>query len=249
MSKTSLIVGVVVSLLAHAVIFAPQMFGSRRQAEALAKAKRQAAVMLTMAETKSSRPPIPKDDVQTKPSARPEPPAEVEEVVKPRTVRDSIKGYGDLAKDDAGDLPAMRIVWTGPEQVRSVARAFRMRVVAINAEGKVAGEVTMDGEARLVAFNGGLAGYSNRVRTLPADFFGRGLTASAPAGIRSLWILVPAHVDKEFVRIQRAAIRERGVNPSAVLAMEARFAPDASGRYRLVVTRVDAQDERRVNHG
>ena len=248
MSKTSLIVGVAVSLLAHAVIFAPQMLGSRRQANTLAEAKRQAVVMLAQAQTEPIRPQLPKLEEPVKPPTQLKPPAKVEEVIKPRSAHDPIKGYGDLTEDD-GDLPAMRIVWTGPEQVRSVARAFRMRIVAINVEGKVVGEVTMDGEARLVAFNGGLGGYSNRVRTLPADFFGRGLTASAPATIRSLWILVPAHVDKEFVRIQRAAIRERGVRPSAVLAMEARFAPDASGQYRLVVTRADAQDERRVNHG
>ena len=240
MSKTSLILGVAVSLVAHAVIFAPQMLGSRRQAERLAKAKQQAAVMLAMAEAEPARPQLPKPTESAKPPVRAEPPAEVEEIVKPRSVRDPIKGYGDLAENDDGDLPAMRIVWTGPEQVRSVARTFRMRIVAINAEGKVAGEVTMDGEARLIAFNGGLAGYSNRVRTLPADFFGHGVIASAPASIRSLWILVPADVDEEFVRVQREAIRARGVKPTSVLAMEAHFTRDDFGRYRLVVTRIDA---------
>lgn len=240
MSRTSLIVGVAVSVLAHALIFGPRMFGSRRQAETLPAAKQRAVVTLAQAEPEPAPPQMPKREEPPKPDVKAEPPATVEEVVKPRSPRDPIQGYGDLAKDDSGDLPAMRIVWTGPDQVRDVARAFGMRIVAVNAEGKVAGEVIMDGEARLVAFDGGLAGYSNRVRTLPADFFGRNVTTSAPAGIRSLWILVPAQVDEEFVRIQREAIRERGADPSSVLAMEARFVRDDRGRYRLIVTRIDA---------
>lgn len=248
MSKISLIVGVAVSLLAHAMVFAPQMLGSRRQANTLAEAKRQAVVMLAQAQAEPVRPQHPKLEEPVEPPTQLKPPAKIEKVVKPRSARDLIKGYGDMA-EDAGDLPAMRIVWTGPEQVSAVARTFRMRIVAINADGRIVGEVTMDGEARLVAFNTELTGYSNRVRTLPADFFGRGVMASTAESIRSLWILVPADVDGEFVRIQREAIRERGVKPAIVLAMEAHFTRDDSGRYRLVVTRVNVQDERQVNHG
>lgn len=176
---------------------------------------------------------------------RPEPLPPHQEPQHPMPLEQVVNAPGELDdRDDPGEtdselpddaLPPLQVMWESPDQLRDVAEEMGMRIVAINRGNQIVGEVAMNGAARIIPFEGQLAAYSNRVRTLPRGFFGPGPVSGRD--IVSFWILVPADMDARFLVLQRDAIRGQGLRPDEVRSTEAQF-QSRQGRHELVITRV-----------
>jgi len=255
MSKSSLIIGLLVAVAAHAALFWQWPGENQDVVEAQDRNKQppRIAVLPQLREPPPApepEPPVPArpKPEETVPAPAPEPPRpsrpRSEEVASP-AMKEVVKAVADkAAADKKGDtstpdgddgLPSLRIVWESANHLRSVAASLGMKIVAVNRNNEVVGELVTDGPPRLVPFNGQLSAYSNRVRTLPIGFFRP--EAASGKDVSSFWILVPADLDARFVILQKDAIRREGVSPSEVQAVEAKF--QNQGRsYRLVITRV-----------
>jgi hypothetical protein len=162
-----------------------------------------------------------------------EPPVEpdIEEPAEGET----IARRAEEISDDA--LPPLRIVWSSPGQLRAVAATTGMRIVGVNRQGEVIGEVPPAGQVRLEAFQGQLSRYSNRVRTLPSNFFGLPLARDDGQRVAELWVLVPSRLDRQWIDLQKRAIASAGLETQAVRAVEGQFASRA-GTFQLIVTRL-----------
>lgn len=145
------------------------------------------------------------------------------------------------AGQDDKALPPMRIAWTSPQQVRAVARALGLRIVAVNAGGQAVGQIDPYG-GPMKDFTARLDQYSNRVRTLPRGFFGPGSAEPGDRDVAGFWILVPAAVDRQWIALQRSAIAERGMRAAEVREVEARFT-GSDETPRLSITRVHGRRE------
>jgi hypothetical protein len=242
MSRSSLIIGLLVAVALHAALFAPALWSSD-QPDPSPPRQHPPAVAITP-------PPEPEPQPAPEPVKQPAPEPAPEPVEKPtpplREVHrqppshDPPPQQGDthaepLEEVAASDLPPLRIVWDSPAQLRRVAHRLGMRIVAVNAGGEILGEIPADGPVQLVEFRGELARYSNRVRTLPVSFFGGQLASSSPAA--RLWVLVPVGVDRRWVATQKQAIARAGVGLGGVRELEGEFRP-VGGGPRLVVTRI-----------
>ncbi len=250
MSRSSLIVGLLVAIGLHAALFAPSLW-SDAPPETPSPPK-VPPVALTPPPEPESEPeptPAPKPEPVRQPAPQPVPtpqPAKdkpnppLREVHKQPTQPDPPPQQGDThaapAEDvDDSDLPPLRIVWDSPAELRRVAGQLGLRIVAVNAAGEILGEVPSDGPVKLVEFTAQLSRYSNRVRTLPVRFFGEQLARSSRA--RRLWVLVPAGLDQRWIRMQKRVIAQAGVELTGVRELEGEFRP-SDGGLQLVVTRI-----------
>jgi len=246
MRKTSLMLGLLLSGLLHALVFLPALSDARRaepQRERAADDGGKLTVMRTPAPQpmEPAAPPVPEENRQVPAPEPVEAPRlkELEKVADTSADMEDVQDMGDMvAESDSESLPRLRILWSSPEELRSVARFFGMKVIALDSHGNILGQVSLEGVVRLEPSEGNLTGFSNRVRALPSDFFGQSLPRAARSEIRDFWVLVPAGVDARFLTIQEDAIRRRGLQPSEVAAVEARFTPAGRGRYSLVITDV-----------
>ena len=236
MSKSSLMLGLVVAIVLHALLFVPVNAPERLPEPALADPDPVPPV--TMIDPPPPVQPPPVKPPQPDPPA--DPPPQMQQIAQPPAPQeDPGEQPGKTSPEDISDdaLPPLRITWNSPDQLRQVARSLGMRIVAVNFQGQVVGEVNGGGAtASLGEFSGQLSHYSNRVRTLPSGFFGSSLT-DGQREIAELWILVPAGVDRAWMDLQKQAIAQTGLAPERVRAIECRFA-DQAGAWRLVVTRV-----------
>ena len=239
MSKSSLIIGLMLAALAHGAIILPGRFAAEPVvADQEIREEPHKSVVVTVPPS----PPIqqPKTFAQLPaPAPEQEPaPAPLRQVVRATSQREPEPDYGNTSASEEGDsLPTLRIIWDSPGQLLAVARAWNMKIVAINTAEEIVGEVILQNKPHLMDFDGQLGNFSNRVRTLPRLFFGSDFLASSSTAITSFWILVPAEQDSELVAVQREAIRARGVSMDQVRAVEAKF-ERVGGTYRLVVTRI-----------
>jgi hypothetical protein len=186
-----------------------------------------------VAETPQSPPPAP-EPVEAAPSA-----LALSEVAEAPTAEVEHQG-GDLASQrDGAGLPPLQIRWRNPDEVLAVSQALGLRVLALGREEETLGEIvgTRSG-VQLVAFVGDYSRFSNRVRTLPGHFFGKELKRT-DAGLVALYmILVPAEVDEHLMAAQRAAIKQVGLQPEEVAAVEARFRLRGES-YELEITSIE----------
>ena len=246
MSKSSLIIGLVVSALIHAVFLVPAL--GKRGASPPSAEPRQAVIVVPPPEetqpieptdSQPVIPPPPEETVQREPPSPP--PIEMAEVVTPPTP-DSIETTGntdsDVVADDEKLIPATRIIWESPKQLARVARLLKMRIVAVDAAGDVAGELVLWGALRMKPFDGRMDVYSNRVRSLPLSFFGSELRLDLDADVVGFWILVPEDVDRQMADVVRGAVRAKGFRAAEVDWVEAAFDEGALGGARFVVIEV-----------
>ena len=246
MSKTSLVIGILLSVVVHAAVFFPhRREADRRTAQDTIDRK---PISITLPEPKpvEDPPTSPQPDKPVEGTPRlvaETPPAPVERelsrVAEATSAMDDASGLGDLATDaDEETLPAMRIVWSSPEELRLVSQALGMRIIAVNAGSEILGEVALQGDVRLVDFQGDLASYSNRVRIIPRHFFGHSLAAVRTNPVSSFWILVPVSLDAHLMDVLRKAIVRRGARLADVRSVNARFMRSDTTGYELVVTEV-----------
>ena len=158
------------------------------------------------------------------------------DVVKPReTVTDGEGSSG--GRGDEEGLPMLEIDWEGPEELLMVARALGMRLRPVDRDDHAIGEVSLEGEPRLVEPVHEVSAFSNRIRQLPRPFLAQVLPGGLPDSIAAFHILVPSRLDEQFVQLQKQAIKERGMSNSEVQLVRAAFVAGDTG-YRLVVTEV-----------
>ncbi len=248
MSRTSLVLGLLLSLVIHALRVLPH-WDAISASPAVAQEKKTVPAV-----TMVPPPPLPVEPLveqrQPPPAPKPEPALpdiQFAEVVEPDTTPTEI-GDTELAMetepDDDQVLPATRIIWESPQELTKVARALRMRVVAVNRINEVVGALTLDGSLRIKPFDGSFDVYSNRVRSLPSSFFGPALQREAGHTIVAYWVLVPESVDREMADVVRQAVRRAGLTMSEVDWVEARFDVQAGGGHRLVVTDIRSLPQR-----
>jgi len=178
-------------------------------------------------------PPIHKEKDSSSLEAR-----ELTEVVKPST-KTIAEGNGDLPDKVSSDtLPALRLIWDGPEQLAGIARSLNMRILAVGKDNNVIGELCFQNSLSIQSFGGNLEGYSNRVRTISAGFFGAGVLDQAGEQVHHFWVVVPASVDKAWVSVQVQSLNQEGLTNSNVSYMEGRIVSQQDDDYQLVITNI-----------
>lgn len=240
MSKTSFIVGLGFSLIIHGAFLLTR--------DQRAQVRREP----TMPEVKNvpkliPPPPMAKAIPKEQPKPEPEPPKQEEkpqieklkQVVKPAGPKQASEP-GDFADSESDDsLPELRLIWDSPEQLLRVAGNLGMRILVVNPKNEPAGELFFQEGLLVKRFDGKVGSFSNRVRTISSQFFGRDVLRQAKEPVKCFWVLVPATVDQAWVSVQKEAIKSEGVKSSQVSCVEARVTPRGAG-YELVVTKVIA---------
>jgi hypothetical protein len=243
MSKSSLIVGVVLSAVIHAVFLLPAL--AQRNSAQADEAVPVPPVVVVPPEPEPPEP-VPIENVPEIEPPPPEPIAEqvemAEVVTPPEPEAEETPGNTDAeaTADDEKLLPATRIIWESPQQLARVARTLRMRVVAVDEQGDVAGEVALWGEPGIKEFGGRLDVYSNRVRSIPLSFFGDSLPLAPEMDVVGFLVLVPEEVDRQMAETVRGAVRAKGLSAADVEWVEAAFDEGALGGARFVVIEVHA---------
>ena len=233
MSKSSFYIGLILAVVLHS----PFIWELRSISDDSANSEIVSPVITI--------PPVP---VRTKKTPDPEPnmvpqidPVEtadstsLTEVVEPRETHNDSVGTSGTAEDTAEEAlpPPLQIVWLGPTEFLSIAQNLGLRMLAVDKQSKILGEITLTPNPALVPFTTSLAGYSNRVRTLEPTFFDNQLDSTEH--IHRLWILIPASHDAHFIQLQRDALRVDGVHAGDVRSMEAHF-QRLNGKYELSIT-------------
>lgn len=246
MSKTSLLAGCVLAAALHGLLLVPLLPSGADEAGGPEAPPKTKLAVAPPTEPKPTEPPPtePKPRAIEKPKAgkadpKPKPPMQqvARAPVQPEPERPD-EADASPGRDDKA-LPPMRIAWSSPQQVRTVARALGLRIVAVNAAGRAVGEIDpYDG--RLRDFTGRLDQYSNRVRTLGRSFFAAFSPGDDVRDVAGFWILVPAAVDRQWMALQSSAIARHGMTAAQVRQVEARFTV-SGGQPRLSITRVHAR--------
>jgi len=233
MSKTSLIAGLLISGGLHILLLLPG--GSKK----LALGKAQGGPMLPS--RKAALRLWPKSSLPEEPSGPPvwenKPQiGDLEKVVRP-SATNVTNSAGDLACLDQGDsLPPLRLVWDSPERLTAIARNLGMRILAVR-NNEIVGELWLEDAPRVKTFDGRLTGFSNRVRTIAPQFFGPEILGTLKKPIESFWVLVPTVLDRQWVSIQRQAMRSSNTATAEVSHMEAKIVTNEHG-HMLVITKI-----------
>jgi len=236
MSKSSLIIGLAAAVALHGLLFVP--LAKPRTPKAPAKRSKPKVTVAAVPPRPETAPPAPKKQALRKAQPKPAPTLQKVAANPAPAVKKKPAGTTHSPADKApAPMPPLRIAWASPQQLRTVARCLAMPIVAVDGRARIVGQVADGGEAALVEFRQSLAGYSNRVRTLPKAFFGSELVRAAGASVTELWILVPAELDRRWMSLQKQAIARAGLTLSQVRELEGRFEKAGSG-FELRVTRV-----------
>jgi hypothetical protein len=234
MSKTSLIIGLLISICAHAVLLLPSSSKElllRKKAQVLIKPTKKVTLKLSPKAKMQKQPQSAQHLEKNEPKI-----SDLESVVKPSTqnVPDNI---GDFSSSDEGDsLPPLRLVWDSPRQLIEISRTLGMRILAVRRNGLV-GEISLEDIPHVKAFDGELIGFSNRVRTISAQFFGPDILRTSDEPIESFWVLVPSTLDKQWISVQKQAIKSSSIPGAEVSYMEAKIVTDGHG-HKLVITKI-----------
>lgn len=232
MSRTSFIMGLALAFIAHVIFL---LAGNHKQATSSKgikpEAKNVAKLIMPSPMVKEQK----KQEFAEKPHA---PKIErLQEVVKAAGV-EFANETGDFFSTESTDLlPTLRLIWNSPEQLLEVARSLGMRILVVNRGNQPIGELIFERDILIKPFNGGLTNFSNRVRTISSTFFGPEVLNQSDEAVHCFWVLIPASVDRQWVSVQKEAIKSKGLNSSQVSYMEARIVSDEKS-YRLVVTRI-----------
>ena len=233
MSKSSFIIALLVSLAAHGLLFIGP--GENSSAQAEPKPQKVAKLTIPQAKPQSQVKEYPQQPVSKK--KQPPEAEQFQEVVKAdsHNIPDSI---GDFADNDSADtLPRLSLIWDSPEHLIEVAKALGLRVLPVNSDNEPIGELRFERDILVGKFYGGLNSFSNRVRTISARFFGQRVLNQCDQTIRHFWVVVPASIDHEWIKIQKKSLCSEGLTSSQVSYMEAMIVSDENG-FRLVITKI-----------
>lgn len=234
MSKTSILTGLIVSVLGHTILFWDYIPGLEKKNLVINTTKEQAAKAINVANIQMQKP------LEVKPHEAKQPPMsvlnKVEKLVSPKKV--SSKGNrGDFSdKDDENSIPSLRLIWDNPDEIIAAQR-IGLKILAVEKGNQIVGELIFDGTLSVKPYQGDMSNYSNRVRTISYDFFGRQILSEINRPIDCWFILIPAEIDRKWLTIQQQAIHEKGLKYSEVAYVEARLVSENNG-YELVITKI-----------
>jgi len=245
MKKSSLVVALVISVGLHIAVlaFGPGKKLAASEETAQETEPRKVAKLLPPPEPKPEAP-APKPPSEHKPEPQTPPPApsqsvlaQPEEVITPAKP-EMAQGAGASPETESDDLlPALRLIWDSPQQLIELAQTVGLRVLAVNRQDQPFGELVFGTRVWVKQFAGGLAGFSNRIRTIRPDFFGPQIQSQFKEPAACLWVLIPATIDAQWVVAQRKALRSSGLQAAGVSHMEAKIVASQS-RCDLSVTRI-----------
>jgi hypothetical protein len=256
MSRTSLILGILIAIGVHAALFWPLGKSPAKQNRPVAPRLKLERPQEPAPEPEAQEPepseivsreeaPLPEpapERATPEPERRAEtpPPAPMERVDEVRKSDVETAGLGQTADEPDDDaLPPVRILWDGPDEVRSVALELGIRIVAVDRQGDVLGEVARTGSSRIVPFDSGTSRFSNRVRMIDdRDFFGSEIPGELNGRLSAFWLLVPADLDRALSDEIRRTIHDSGYAASEVRYVEASFEQRA-GRRVLKIGRIE----------
>ncbi len=237
MRFTSGLAGFGMATLLHVVLLGPAWLTNERESEIVQDEKTPAVVALPAPEPPPTKPPQQKSR-----QVRQEPPRPSLKEVTSATAASNDARSGDTAADeDSMALPELRIKWRTQREVLEVTKSLGMRILAVNGRNEFVGELVQVAELRIVPFKGNAGAYSNRVRTLPATYFGEAVLRTASQAVALFMILVPADLDTAFIAQQREAIARDGFKLDDVLAVDARFVR-RGGTFELQITQIHRKD-------
>ncbi len=226
MSKSSTTFGVIIAVIIHALLFLPAV-SAERKAEPKASQVKPVKIQASLAKPAEKAKPAP-----VKPHTKPN----FKKLASARPAETSQPGQTSAAAKDDIHTPRLRMTCGSKQHLREVVEAMGMRIVAVNSGGQVVGQIAGDNKPALVEFDAELSQFSNRVRTLPRNFFGRQLDGRGRE-VSGLWILVPASVDQWLIKTQLEAAGRRGVGFGQVRVMDGVFEAQG-GQYKIVITNV-----------
>jgi len=234
MSQTSLIIGLLSSIALHAVLLlpgSPEELLSRKKTKATIKPANKVALRLSP-KTPAQRQPQSDRHLEKNESKM----RDLEKVAEP--LNKNLAGrIGDLSPSgDDGRLPPLRLVWDSPRQLIEISKALGMRILAIRSN-QLIGEVSLQDAPHIKSFDGELSGFSNRVRTIPPQFFGPAVLRTSDEPVESFWVLVPSNLDRQWVSIQKEAMQSSRIPSSELSYMEARIVPGELN-HGLVITKI-----------
>lgn len=234
-SKKNLMIGLFVSAIAHGVLFLPNLKSEKKSvAQIQPENKVQGRVILPPA------PKMPQKAVKKQPSEsekKPVSPMEnLTEMVKARSTISSKTNGGLASEVDKDNIPELRVKWNNSEQLLTIAKNLGMRILAANGND-IVGELNIIGALYIMAFDGKVSNYSNRVRTVPTSFFGTSVREKSGLVFDAFIVLIPQSVDHEWISKQKNVIKSKGLQCSQVSYMEAKIIWNGQG-YELVITRL-----------
>ncbi len=235
MSRTSLLIGLLVSGVGHVIALWP-VEPNRQPPDTAARTLDARAAAIAVAAVQPPPMPKPERPPETQALRRPAAPRTpaLDRLLRPTATDDDASGNQARGEEHDDTPPTLRIAWHSPDHMLAVARALDLHIVAVDRQQSIVGQIDIHDPPRLTPFTSTLSRFSNRIRTLPRDYFGR-LADDAVASVTALWILVPSAVDQNLIDEQRRAIRKAGRDVSEVSATEGHF-ERRNGSYRLIIT-------------
>jgi len=257
MSRTSLILGLFVSLILHGLLL--MTMAKTSDEVALDESGDQNQVELVQMPEDPT--PEPVDEPAQEEVAAAEPPASREQIAEasPSPSESSAAIHpdrlidppgseldtesladGDFAAEDVPDdaLPMLQIVWEGPDHVRNMARRYGMRIIAMSSDQEIVGEISRRGPLSIDPVGQPLRGYSNRVRTLPPGYFGSEIARRSETAISSYFIFVPSALDQSFMDHQRESLNVVRLDAREVRLMEGRLSSSGPVRQPIQISRI-----------
>lgn len=234
MSQTSLIIGLLSSIVLHAVLLlpgSPEELLSRKKTKPAIKPANKVALRLSP-KTQMRRQPQSDRHLEKNESKM----RDLEKVAEPlnKNLANKIGDLSPSGKD--GPLPPLRLVWDSPQQLIEISRVLGMRILAIRSN-QLIGEVSLQDAPHIKSFDSELTGFSNRVRTISPQFFGPHILRTSDEPVESFWVLVPSSLDRQWVSVQKQAMQSSGIPSSELSYMEARIVSDELS-HRLVITKI-----------
>ena len=231
MSKSTFIIGLIAACLVHSLLFID--FDKKIVKAEEIKEQKIAKILI---------PPLPK--LQEPDVIKPVKPLKqqlresFEKVVAGSTQANVPDRYGDYAKESDEGLPSLRLIWDSPEHLIRVSKALGLKVLPVNNSNEPIGELRFERDILVGKFYGELSNYSNRVRTISSQFFGRDVISQCKENVRCFWVIIPSEIDQSWIAVQKQALRSKGLKSYQVSYMEATIANDGNG-YKLIITRIE----------
>ncbi len=235
MSKRSFVIAFLVSLMAHIIFLLPWTLSTPTSELTDSKVARKARVTLP-ARSASAGERIAGEPHSGRAAGQNKDMQKLQEIVNPRETVSALSKGDFSSKQSEADVPVLRLSWAGPDELIAVAKDLGMRILAVKAD-KVVSELSLGVPLILKAFDGTAADFSNRIRALPATFFGPAIVKESEKSIDCFWVLVPDEIDRHWISVQQKAIQSRGLQNSQIIYMKAKVEWRNQG-YELVITRI-----------
>lgn len=237
MDKKYVFAGILLSAFLHITFFTmPNLFGGRN-----IEIPKGIPEEMCPIEARIPEEPV-KEEIKKAPAKEPEKKIEdMEEVFKPDSVETEAapQEEGNIKIEEPTDeyMPALKMDISDYNALMGAVRYFGMKIALIDTFGNFVDEIKAGKVNKIVPIEQGLSEYSNRIRMLPVNYFGRKIEKIMSIRELSPCILVPAEVDRQFAALQKEVIANRGHALEDVKSTAGRFIREGDA-YKLIIERL-----------